>query len=210
MRLGVMGGTFDPIHHGHLFIAEEARSVFKLDHVLFVPNGTPPHKREYLLTSAPHRFEMCRIATESNPYFDCDDTEMHRSGPSYAIDSLTELTQRWPDAELFYITGVDAVADILTWRSHKDVMRLATFIAATRPGYDPEVLSVRLPAEYLERILCIESVGLDISSTDIRARLARGLPVRYLLPDKVLEYIVRHRLYSNLKALEATVSAGGA
>ncbi len=191
-----MGGTFDPIHYGHLFLAEAARTEFELERVLFIPNGTPPHKKEYNLTPACHRYEMTRIATSSNRFFECDDTEMHRAGPSYAVDTLSSLMQRWPDAELYYITGVDAVADILTWRDHEKVIRQATFIASTRPGYDSKVLASRLPAHYLERILHISTIGVDISSTEIRSRLATGLPVRYLVPDEVLEYIRRHKLYS--------------
>jgi len=196
MRIGVMGGTFDPIHFGHLFLAEASRVEFNLDRVLFIPNGTPPHKKEYNLTPAIHRFEMTRIATSTNRYFECNDTEMHRSSPSYAIDTLTSLKQQWPDAELFYITGVDAVAEILSWRDHKKVIGLAKFIASTRPGYDMAVLAARLPVPYFERVLQISTVGVDISSTDIRSRLARAMPVRYLVPDDVLEYIERTRLYS--------------
>jgi nicotinate-nucleotide adenylyltransferase len=138
---------------------------------------------------------MTAIATSSNAYFDCDDVEMHRSGPSYAVDTLVTLKDRWPTADLFYITGIDATAELITWRMHAEVMRLATFIASARPGFDAEMLIAGLPAEYRERILILNSLALNISSTEIRNRLTAKLPVRYMLPDAVLEYIEEHRLY---------------
>jgi nicotinate-nucleotide adenylyltransferase len=195
MRVGMMGGTFDPIHYGHLFLAEAARVEFNLERVLFIPNGTPPHKKTYNLTPAEHRFEMTRIATATNPYFECNDTEMHRTGPSYAVDTLTSLKALLPEAELYYITGVDAVAEVLTWRNHEKVFELAQFIAASRPGYDSDSLTSRLPATYLERIQHISSLSVDTSSTEIRSRLSKALPIRYLIPDEVLEYICKHNLY---------------
>ncbi len=196
MRLGIMGGTFDPIHFGHLFIAEEARARFQLHHVLFVPNGSPPHKKEYALTPANHRYAMTLIATHGNPAFSCSPVEQRRAGPSYTVETLELLGQQNPDAELFYITGVDAIADILTWKRHEDVVQMATFIAATRPGFDLRTLGERLPRPYQERILLLGSTALGISSTDIRARLAQNLPARYLTPDGVLDYIRKHDLYA--------------
>lgn len=195
MRLGVMGGTFDPIHFGHLFAAEEARVQFELDRVLFVPNGSPPHKTGMEITEAVRRFEMTALATVSNPLFECNDAEMHGQGPSYAVDTLTALKARWPEAELYYITGTDTVAEILTWRKHAEVMRLAAFIACSRPGFDADKMLDVLPPAYRDRVLRLNSSGLNISSTEIRTRLAAQLPVRYLLPDCVLEYIESHKLY---------------
>jgi nicotinate-nucleotide adenylyltransferase len=197
MRLGIMGGTFDPIHYGHLFVAEEACARFGLNHVLFIPNGTPPHKKAYATTPAIHRFTMTRIATQDNPEFGCTSMELNRPGPSYAVETLKQLREERPDDELFYITGVDAVADILTWKRHEEVIRLATFIAATRPGFDPNTLEERLPLPYLQRILLLGSTALGISSTDIRQRIHENLPARYLTPDGVLEYIVQNGLYRN-------------
>jgi len=197
MRIGIMGGTFDPIHYGHLFIAEEARVRYHLDQVLFIPNGEPPHKHSYPITPAQHRFQMTMLATEPNRTFACSDIEVRRDGPSYSVDTLRELHRLHADSELLYITGVDAVADILTWHRHQEVIALATFIAATRPGFDLHGLKTRLPASYHERILLLESNALEISSSDIRARLTTGLPARYLTPDSVLEYIRNHRLYSH-------------
>ncbi|HLK59403.1 MAG TPA: nicotinate-nucleotide adenylyltransferase [Chthonomonadaceae bacterium] len=197
MRLGIMGGTFDPIHFGHLFVAEEARVRFRLNNVLFVTNGTPPHKKEYALTPAKHRYAMTLIATFGNQAFGCSPMELNRPGPSYTVETLTLLRQQHPEAELFYITGVDAIADILTWMRHEEVIQLATFIAATRPGFDPRTLKDRLPLPYLERILLLGSTSLGISSTEIRERIRLNLPVRYLLPDSVLEYIVQNGLYQD-------------
>jgi nicotinate-nucleotide adenylyltransferase len=195
MRLGIMGGTFDPIHNGHLFVAEEARVLFALDRILFIPNGSPPHKKDYAITPANHRYDMALIATHGNAGFVCSPMELNRAGTSYTVDTLTVLRQENPEAELFYITGIDAVADILSWKRHNEVIRLATFIAATRPGFDLPRLRERLPASYLERILPISSTALGISSTDIRERVSRGLPIRYLTPEGVVDYIYKHRLY---------------
>ena len=203
MRIGIMGGTFDPIHHGHLFVAEEARVMFALQRILFIPNGNPPHKKEYALTPADRRYAMVEIATQQNPAFVCSPLELNRVGRSYTVDTLLLLREEYPDAELFYITGVDAVADILTWKRHDEVIRLATFIAATRPGYTTAHLRERLPADYLERILPLDSTALGISSTDIRARVARRLPIRYLTPDGVVEYIETHFLYAGAAAANA-------
>src|SRR5215469_14651626 len=120
MRLGIMGGTFDPIHNGHLFVAEEARVLFALDRILFIPNGNPPHKKDYAITPANNRYAMTLIATHGNPAFSCSPVELNRSGASYAVDTLTLLRQEYPDDEMFYITGIDAVADILTWKRHDE------------------------------------------------------------------------------------------
>lgn len=195
MRLGIMGGTFDPIHFGHLFVAEEARCRFGLDKVLFVPNGVPPHKKGYAITAPTHRYNMTLLATHANGAFGCSPIEVTRNGPSYTVDTLTHLRQQHPDAELFYISGVDAVADILSWKRHEDVVQLATFIAATRPGFDVRSLKDRLPAAYLTRILLLGSTAIGISSSDMRQRMAQGLPVRYMTPDGVVDYIRKHNLY---------------
>lgn len=197
MRLGIMGGTFDPIHYGHLFVAEEARVRFRLNNVLFVPNGRPPHKKEYALTPARDRYAMTLIATHANKSFGCSPTELNRPGASYTVDTLTLLREQNPDAELYYITGIDAIADILTWKRNEEVIQMATFIAATRPGFDLLSLKDRLPQPYLERILLLGSTALGISSSEIRERLRQNLPVRYLTPDGVLDYIEKHNLYAS-------------
>ena len=196
-RLGILGGTFDPIHNGHLFVAEEARVRFALDTVLFVPNGAPPHKAGDRLTAAQDRYEMTRLAIADNPAFACTTLELDRSGPSYTVDTLATLRARYPTTELFYITGIDAIAELLTWRRHAEVIRLATFIAAARPGFDLQTLPDLLPAAYRERILLLDTTAQGISSTDIRERTRAQLPTRYLTPDGVRDYIREHHLYED-------------
>ncbi len=195
MRLGIVGGTFDPIHYGHLFIGEEARQRFSLDQVLFVPNGQPPHKTGETVTPAHHRLEMVKLGIQSHPEFFCSALEIDRGGLSYTVETLRELRMQLPAAQLFYITGVDAVADILTWRRHEEVIELAEFIASTRPGFEMSVLETRLPAEYRKRIHPIETTWLGISSTDLRRRFREGKATRYLLPEAVRDYIEKTRLY---------------
>lgn len=195
MRLGILGGTFDPIHFGHLFIAEEARVRFALEKVLFIPNGEPPHKQYHGQASPMHRHAMTLLATADNRHFATLDLETERPGPSYTVETLTLLRERDRHVELFYITGVDAISELLTWKDHAEVIRLATFIAATRPGFDMQELNLRLPPAYLQHILTLETTALNISSTAIRQRLRDGLPVRYLTPDRVVEYLQKHRLY---------------
>jgi nicotinate-nucleotide adenylyltransferase len=194
-RIGIMGGTFDPIHNAHLFIAEEARVRIGLDRVIFVPNGIPPHKKPYAVTSAEHRFAMVDLAVRSNPAFSSSRIEIDRPGPSYAVDTLSVLAEENPGADLFFITGYDAVAEIVTWKCHQEVMELCRFVAIARPGVNADDLAQRLPAAYLERIEVLESPNLGISSTDIRERASNGLPIRYLVPDGVLTYIAEHKLY---------------
>ena len=194
-----MGGTFDPIHYGHLFVAEEARVRFRLEKVLFVPNASPPHKKAYPVTEARHRFDMAQIAIRDNPAFECSPLELQRPGLSYTVDTLEALRAQMPEAELFYITGMDAITEILTWRRPEEVIRLATFIAAARPGFDSMEWMASLPDAYQGRILRLGSTALGISSTDIRERIRTGFPARYLTPGEVLEYIHRHHLYQSVQ-----------
>jgi len=196
MRLGIMGGTFDPIHFAHLFVAEEARVRFNLNRVLFIPSGVPPHKKGYAVTSPEHRYAMARLATAPNPAFACSDIEITRPGLSYAIDTLTALKAQYPDTHLFFITGLDAVTEILTWRRHEEVLRLATFIAAKRPGSSLEQFRQRVTPPVREQIHLLPMPWLAICSTEIRRRVREGLPIRYLTPDPVVEYIEQHNLYS--------------
>jgi nicotinate-nucleotide adenylyltransferase len=191
-----MGGTFDPIHHGHLFIAEEARVQFRLESVQFIPNGSPPHKPHRAITPAAHRYAMTQIGIASNPAFACSPVELERVGPSYTVDTLDLVRDAFPSAELYTIAGIDAVAELLTWERPDEVIAKTTLIAAVRPGFDMATLRERLPTSYLERILPLGSTALGISSTDIRARAERGLPIRYLTPDGVADYITKHRLYT--------------
>lgn len=193
-----MGGTFDPIHYGHLIAAEEARFVFGLSQVIFVPCGIPPHKKPYKVTSPEHRYAMTILATENNPHFIVSRVEIDRPGPSYTVDTVKIFRQQFGNrVELFFITGLDAVLEILTWKSHEELIHLCHFIAVTRPGYDASKLQKSLPAAYLERIDLLTIPGMDISSTMIRERVRRGQPIRYLTPDPVCHYIAKHQLYKS-------------
>ncbi len=195
MRTGILGGTFDPIHTGHLFIAEEARGHFGLDQVLFIPNRIPPHKEARRRATPEQRFEMVEAAIQSNPAFAASRIEIDREGPSYTVDTLSALKHADPEGELFFISGFDTVAEILTWRRPKDVLRMARFVAVTRTGYDVAALDQELPQELLDRIDILAAPVLEISSTDIRERAASARSIRYLVPDAVVSYIVAHGLY---------------
>lgn len=187
-RIGVMGGTFDPIHHGHLVAASEVAQSFDLDEVVFVPTGIPYQKDK--VTEGEHRYLMTVIATASNPRFTVSRVDIDRDGPTYTIDTLRDLKAARPDAELFFITGADAIAQILGWRNHDDLWQLAHFVAVSRPGH---VLSTEgLPSEDVSQL---EVPALAISSTDCRARVRAGNPVWYLVPDGVVQYIAKHHLY---------------
>ncbi len=190
-RLGVMGGTFDPVHHGHLVAASEVAAVYGLDEVVFVPTGEPWQKGEREVTAAEHRYLMTVIATASNPRFTVSRVDIDRAGPTYTIDTLSDLrAQRGPDVDLVFITGADALDQILSWRESEALWELAHFVGVTRPGH---VLSgSHVPAE---RVSLIEVPALAISSTECRSRVRRGLPVWYLVPDGVVQYIAKHRLY---------------
>jgi nicotinate-nucleotide adenylyltransferase len=195
MRLGLMGGTFDPVHYGHLVIAEETQHVFGLDRVDFVTSADPPHKKGYPITPAEHRYAMTLLATASNPFFRVSRREIERAGPSYSIDTIQEYQREFPDAEIFFITGADAILEILTWHRADEAIRLCTFVAATRPGYDLAKMERALPASYLPHIRRITVPGVDFSSTDIRERVRRGQPIKYLVPEAVEAYIAKYNLY---------------
>ncbi|GAA5029635.1 nicotinate-nucleotide adenylyltransferase [Microbacterium fluvii] len=187
-RIGVMGGTFDPIHHGHLVAASEVAESFDLDEVVFVPTGQPWQKHK--VSPSEHRYLMTVIATASNPRFTVSRVDIDRSGPTYTIDTLRDLQAERPGAELFFITGADAVAQIFSWRDHAQLWDLAHFVAVSRPGH---VLNTDgLPTEDVSQL---EIPALAISSTDCRDRVRRGHPVWYLVPDGVVQYIAKHHLY---------------
>lgn len=195
LRLGIMGGTFDPIHYGHLVAAEEALVQFNLDKVLFMPTGTPARKTGKRVTPAEHRYLMTVIATASNPDFEVSRLEIDRPGVTYTVDTMTELRTRYGDsADLFFITGADAVLEILTWKDSARLADLCTLIAATRPGYDLSPF-VERPVPSGLQVETMEVPALAISSTDIRARVASRRPVRYLLPEAVAAYVSKNRLY---------------
>lgn len=187
-RLGVMGGTFDPIHNGHLVAASEVRQHFELDEVVFVPTGEPYQKRD--VSAAEHRYLMTVIATASNPDFTVSRLEIDREGPTYTIDTLRELRATRPDTDLFFISGADAVAQILDWKDAQELFSLAHFVAVSRPGHPLTVTG--LPEQHVS---LLEVPALAISSTDCRSRVGRGFPVWYLVPDGVVQYISKYHLY---------------
>lgn len=193
--LGIMGGTFDPIHYGHLVTAEAARCGFNLDQVIFVPSGRPPHKKEKNITLADHRYNMTKLAIDTNPFFHISRLELDRPGYSYAIDTVSEFLDRHDqEIELYFITGADAIMEIITWKNVEKLMEHCKFIAATRPGFHLHDVH-HLPEEFMEKIIFMEVPALAISSTDIRQRVAHHRPIKYLLPEPVEAYIFNNSLY---------------
>ena len=189
-RIGVMGGTFDPIHNGHLVAASEVASALELDEVLFVPTGKPWQKQE--VSPAEDRYLMSVVATASNPQFKVSRVDVDRPGYTYTVDTLNELNQQFPDADLFFISGADAIAQIIAWKDIDSVWGLAHFVAVSRPGH-----KLKLPKAPQGAISELEVPALSISSTDVRQRVADGKPIWYLVPDGVVQYISKHHLYGS-------------
>jgi nicotinate-nucleotide adenylyltransferase len=194
-RIGVMGGTFDPIHHGHLVAASEVAHIFDLDEVIFVPTGQPYQKDHRQVSPAEDRYLMTVIATASNPRFSVSRVDIDRPGPTYTIDTLREISAKNnPDDELYFITGADALAEILTWHDADELFTLAHFVGCTRPGH--RLSGAGLPDG---KISLVEIPALAISSTECRARVEAGEPVWYLVPDGVVQYIAKRKLYAKAK-----------
>jgi nicotinate-nucleotide adenylyltransferase len=192
-RLGVMGGTFDPVHHGHLVAASEVASEFGLDEVIFVPTGKPSFKQQQDVTLPEHRYLMTVIATASNPQFTVSRVDIDRQGLTYTADTLRDLAAQRGEADFFFITGADALEQILTWKDAEELFTMAHFVGVTRPGHPLKVDG--LPSEHVS---VLEIPALAISSTDIRARAQAGKPVWYLVPDGVVQYIAKYGLYRGL------------
>jgi nicotinate-nucleotide adenylyltransferase len=198
-RVGVMGGTFDPVHHGHLVAASEVAHRFRLDEVVFVPTGQPWQKHDRTVTPAEDRYLMTVIATAADPRFRVSRVDIDRDGPTYTVDTLRDLAGEYAadgvEAQLFFITGADALSSIAGWRDADDLPRLAHFVGVTRPGH-------RLTASGLppESVTLVEIPALAISSTDCRERVGRGEPIRYLVPDGVVGFIASRGLYSGAAA----------
>jgi nicotinate-nucleotide adenylyltransferase len=190
-RIGIMGGTFDPIHHGHLSAASEVATRFGLDEVVFVPTGTPWQKSHREVSAAEDRYLMTVIATASNPRFAVSRIEVDRPGPTYTIDTLRELHDAGADTELFFITGADALTQILGWHAADELFGLAHFIGVSRPGYEPADLTGFPDGA----VTLLEVPALAISSSDCRARVHRGDPLWYLVPDGVVQYVEKRHLY---------------
>ncbi len=192
-RIGIMGGTFDPIHHGHLVAASEVAGRFGLDEVVFVPTGQPWQKAGSYVSPAEDRYLMTVIATASNPRFSVSRVDIDRSGPTYTVDTLRDLRRLYgPDVDLFFITGADALSAILSWKDADEMFALAHFVGVTRPGY--ELSDAHLPED---TVTLVEVPAMAISSTDCRQRVGNGKPVWYLVPDGVVQYIAKRRLYRN-------------
>jgi len=203
--VGVMGGTFDPIHLGHLVAAEEARVRFDLDQVIFVPNGVPPHKKDYAVTPAEHRYAMVVLATAANPAFETSRLELDRPGPSYTVDTMREFRRQFgEECRLYFITGADAMLETLTWRQPEEIAALCEFIAVARPRYDLARLSKALSAEIMARVHVLDIPGVEVSSTELRRRAATGESLRYLTPPAVARYLETNRLYSETEAADNT------
>jgi len=192
VRLGVMGGTFDPIHFGHLVAASEAMAHFKLDKVIFVPTGDPWQKQE--ITASEHRYKMTQLAILGNSNFEISDLDVKRPGPTYTVDTLRDLNSEYPNADLYFITGADSISQIQTWKDVDQIWGLAQFVGVSRLGHDLEV-----PKSPQGAISLLEIPALAISSTDIRGRVKAGKPIDYLLPDAVIGYIEEHNLYQGNK-----------
>lgn len=197
MKTGVFGGTFDPVHNGHLAIAGEARVRLNLEEVIFVPAGQPWLKEDREVTPAEHRVEMVRLAIASRPYFRLSVVEVNRAGPSYTVDTIVELLSQRGDVELYLIMGWDSLAQLPRWREPGRLIKLCRVVAVPRPGSrrpDVEQLEARLPG-ISQSLTLLDKPEMDISATEIRRRVAQGLPVGHLVPAPVDEYIKKHQLY---------------
>ncbi|MGD0650425.1 MAG: nicotinate-nucleotide adenylyltransferase [Verrucomicrobiia bacterium] len=197
-QIGILGGTFNPIHLGHLLIAQDAMEQFGLDRVKFIPSATPPHKKYEGNATAAQRLTMVRLAIRGNARFEVDDIELRRSGTSYSVDTLTSLRRRDPQAQFYFIIGADSLRELHRWREVERLVRLCTFVTVARPGFALRpVVDPKLDAATRRRLRqhVLRGHACDIASRDIRARVARGESIRYLVPDAVLQYINRHKLY---------------
>jgi len=199
MRVGVFGGTFDPIHIGHLVSAEEAWVELKLERVVFVPAGLPPHKLDHVMSPVEHRLAMVELAIASNPHFAVSRVDIDRFGPCYTVDTIELLRDEWgPGVEIYFIMGSDSLLDILTWHNPRRLIRLCRFAVVSRPGYqvDFDELDTLLPG-LASRIQMLNAPELAISSTDIQRRVREGLSIKYQVPEAVEDYIYQHKLYQN-------------
>ncbi|GAA2550194.1 nicotinate-nucleotide adenylyltransferase [Neomicrococcus aestuarii] len=200
-RLGVMGGTFDPIHHGHLVAASEVAATFDLDEVVFVPTGEPWQKSGTDVSDSEHRYLMTVIATASNPRFTVSRVDVDRDGPTYTIDTLRDLRRLRPNSDLFFITGADAMAQIMSWKDVDELWELAHFVGVTRPGHVLDSMG-------RSDVSLLEVPAMAISSTDCRSRVKNAQPVWYLVPDGVVQYIAKHQLYLSASEREKGTPEG--
>lgn len=197
-KIGIMGGTFDPIHIGHLVTAEAVRLEYDLDKVLFIPAGKPPHKQGSAVTEAMHRYVMTVMATYSNPHFFVSALEIERNGPSYTVDTIEFLREKYgADTDFYFITGADALEELPTWKNVDHLLTLCHFIAASRPGCVSAIDKVikHFGAQGRQNIHKLATPQLEISSTDIRERVKKGLSIKYIVPESVENYILKEQLY---------------
>ena len=191
-RMGVLGGTFDPIHVGHLIAAEGVRVELQLDRVIFLPAAAPPHKDSADISDAGHRLQMVRLAVEDNPAFEVSEVELRRGGTSYTIETIRQLkAENGPDVDLFFLMGGDSVLEITTWRDYGSLLEECTVVAFPRPGQD---LS-RVDPEIRGRIQEVRTREIDVASRDIRERVRQGKSIKYMVPSAVEEYVLTHGLY---------------
>jgi len=199
LRYAIMGGTFDPIHFGHLAAAEAVKEELHCDKIIFIPSGNPPHKKKRELSDTIHRYTMTVMAVNSNPNFEVSNIEISRNGYTYTLDTVKQLLDFYSDnVELLFITGADAILEVETWYKVEELLKLCSFVAVTRPGYDISKLEQKL--EYLESkynssLYSIDVPGLNISSTDIRKRVKEGRSIKYLVPESIEQYIYKNKLY---------------
>ncbi len=198
-RIAILGGTFDPVHLGHLIIADEIFEEFRLDSVIFIPSGIPPHKRDRSVTEAHHRYYMLSHAIASNPKFKISQIELERRGYTYTIDTLIQLKESYGEkSELFFITGADVIHDLLTWKDYTSVFSMCEFIAVFRPGFNKQSFFEEieyLRKEYNVKIHIAESLLIDLSSTAIRERIRLKKSIKYLVPEEIEKYIFENNLY---------------
>ena len=199
-RVGIFGGTFDPIHMGHLIVAETIMDEFHLDKVVFIPAAVPPHKLDKQISPAKHRYMMTMLATCSNPRFQVSDMEMHRQGPSYSRDTLAQLIkEHGSDTEFYFIVGADSVENLHTWNRIDELLTMCHFIGASRPGCMPDMEKIAQRFGPLaEKIHCLETPELEISSTEIRHRVGQKRTIRYIVPETVEQYIYKEKLYLDM------------
>ena len=199
LKLGVFGGTFDPIHNGHLRMAEEARERLGLDRVVFIPNQVSPFKLDRRISPGAGRADMVRLAIAGNPAFEIDTIELERGGPSYTVETLRAIQSRLAcapgEVHLYFLTGADAVRELARWREPDAILQLARLVAATRPGVSREDVVAALPSRWHERILFLEMPELDIAATDLRDRVRTGRSIRYLTPCSVERFVADQGLY---------------
>lgn len=203
-RVGVIGGTFDPVHYGHLVIAEEVYAALDLAEMVFVPAGHPPHKPDSLVAATHHRLAMLELAIANNAHFSISQVDLERPGPSYTVETLRLLRQQWGEqTDIYFLIGWDSLEDLLTWHDPAGVLaQLSYLVAVRRPGYNEESgyrdsLEARLPG-IKQRLLVVSAPQLEISSTDLRTRIAEGRPIKYQLPESVEQYIEQYRLYQRI------------